>query len=288
MQGHDMSNYQRTIDAMAAFNAGDEFGIYKASEGLGFTDGMHNLFVAQARQLGKLVGHYHFAHIDNTPEAEAAYFLQCANWRQGDALVLDYEPYGQTGPLSHTAWALRFKRAIQAATGVVPWLYIDQNMGGQLAAGNTPAEDAELHEIPLWIAEYNGAGTPSGWLGWPQDKRVLWQYTSKPWDKNIAYITPDQWRSLAGVGEEDSDMARTDKELQDLVADAVANHITWGSSTFASYFIEILQNSRKAVALNAAQAAVNALPPGTTQVDVQALATAVAEELAKRLSMPDK
>ena len=282
MHGHDMSNYQTLGQAYQAFQSGDEFGIYKASEGLGFQDVTHSGFVYQARTLHKLVGHYHFAHIDNMPEAEANYFLSCADWRPGEALVLDYEPYNQSGGLTHTQWVLRFKRAIQQATGVVPWLYIDQGMGAQLATGNTPTEDAELHEMPLWIAQY--ASTLSGWLGWPADRQVMWQYTSQPYDKDNAYIDTATWLALAG-GEEDADMARTDQQLQGLVADAVANKITWGDATFAKYFIEILNNTRQLLAKNAASAAVNALPPGQT-VDASALAEAIADELAKRLGNP--
>lgn len=192
LHGYDVSGWQDDNDVRAAKNL--DFLIVKASEGLTYSDHMHAAHVAAARARKALVGHYHFAHIDTSAQAQADYFLTQAKPAKGDVVVLDFEPYGQNGsPRSYAPWIIAFADRVRERVGVDPWLYMDDNLLSVLDGAATPAQLKRIREMPLWKASYKTA--PGNLHGWP--RLTAWQFTDKPLDSDYFYGSADDWRALA-------------------------------------------------------------------------------------------
>jgi len=196
LQGFDIANVNGSGIITRAL-AGD-FTICKASEGLGFVDGMHDGFVSQLRAAGKLVGHYHYAHIGNDPVAEARAFLSAAKAKPGDVMVLDFEPYGQVGADSiYARWILAFCRYVNGQTGARCWLYANDDMANRAIAAGAQADcDAMRRELPLWKAAY--ASTAGGLHGW--SALTAWQYSDQGIDQDTFYGDASTWAALAVPG----------------------------------------------------------------------------------------
>lgn len=174
---------------------GGDFIICKTTEGLGFVDGQHDSFVAQARQAGKLVGHYHYAHLGNSATAEADFFVQHASAQPGDVMVLDFEPYGQSAPDSaYAAWILAFCRRVHDSTGARCWLYMNDDMASRaIRAGSQADCDAMRAELPMWKACYAAApGSDHGFT------MAAWQHTDQGGiDQNTFYGDASTWAGFA-------------------------------------------------------------------------------------------
>lgn len=125
LNGIDISRWQGNADLAAARDSGVEFVIARASYGPNQRDTKLADYRAQAREIGLLFGTYHFATAQASPEQEADAYLQAADWRPGELLVLDLEAERETGlgilaMGDPVAWALAFLRRCLAATGVRP------------------------------------------------------------------------------------------------------------------------------------------------------------------------
>ena len=135
----------------------------KATQGSHFVDPTFLPRVSEARDVGLLVGAYHFADGSN-PAAQAAHFLTVAKSQADvDCLAVDWEPYlpSQATEMQTTT----IVAAIQAATGRWPIIYMNRYM---LAAPNLT-----LLKCDLWLAEYGDRPIcPPGWSQWK-----LWQHT---------------------------------------------------------------------------------------------------------------
>lgn len=157
--GLDVSQHQAGADLSAL--PGD-FVLIKASEGVGFKDPALNDFTKStadpsvvgnahgARAGGKRVGFYHLTRAleqpGNTVEAEVQTFLSTIRslMRSGDVLALDWEP----GTTAEPGWALEWLRAVRAATGATPLIYMNSD--------TVNARDWQQveREFPLWMAAY--------------------------------------------------------------------------------------------------------------------------------------
>jgi len=174
-----------------------DFVICKTTEGLGFVDGDHDSFVAQARSAGRMVGHYHYAHLGNSATAEADYFVRHASAQPGDVMVLDFEPYGQSAPDSaYATWILAFCRRVHASTGARCWLYLNDDMAARaISAGSQADCDAMRAELPLWKACYTGAaGSAHGFT------MAAWQHSDQGIDQNVFYGDASTWAGFAVPG----------------------------------------------------------------------------------------
>ncbi len=193
MQGFDIANVNGSGIIGRALTG--DFVICKTTEGLRFVDGDHDSFVAQARSAGKLVGHYHYAHINNSATVEADFFVQHASAQPGDVMVLDFEPYGQAGADSaYATWILEFCRRVHAATGARCWLYLNDDMASRsIRAGSQADCDAMRAELPLWKACYTGAaGSAYGFV------MAAWQHTDQGGiDQNTFYGDASTWADFA-------------------------------------------------------------------------------------------
>jgi len=150
--------------------------------------------VAQSRAAGKLVGHYHYAHINNSATAEADFFVQHASAQPGDVMVLDFEPYGQpVGDSVYASWILEFCRRVRGLTGARCWLYLNDDMAARaIRAGSQADCDAMRAELPLWKACYTGAaGSAYGFT------MVGWQHSEQGIDQNVFYGDASTWANFA-------------------------------------------------------------------------------------------
>lgn len=147
LEGIDISNYQSTIDLeREKASRGLDFVIHKATEGVGFVDGMFNRHRGTAYSLGLVWGAYHFAHPANDPVTEARFFLSHAQVNPGDLVALDLETTdGRTWP-QIAGWALTWLSVVQSELGRRVMLYSYPSFLGALPT-------AKLTGSPLWIAE---------------------------------------------------------------------------------------------------------------------------------------
>ncbi len=149
IHGLDISAYQGDPN-YDTLKQNAQFIIIKSSEGNGFKDSKINRNQLEARRVGMGLGYYHFARPDlnNTPEAEAQWFINCI-WpvQVGELLVLDFEVvYGD--PVN---WCKKFLDYLaQHLNGTKALIYLNRS---QLQGYNwSPIIQAGYG---LWVASYD-------------------------------------------------------------------------------------------------------------------------------------
>ena len=184
-----------------------DFIIFKATEGVGYTDPDCNPSYQEAKAAGKLLGVYHFARPDgNSALAEANYFVNQIKGYIGEAiLVLDWE----TEPKGNVAWAKAWLDRVFALTGVRPLIYMSESVVN--AYNWSSVANAGYG---LWVAKYrdnnidvnydmSNAGAVPSIKWWPF--YAMWQWTSSGrlsgWggnlDCNIFYGDKAAWKKYA-------------------------------------------------------------------------------------------
>ena len=161
---------------------GRKFAFVKASEGLtGPDDAAMATNVANALQVGLLVGVYHFAHPENRPTTngavqEADHFLTYAGSNIGPGMlrpVLDWE--STTGSVtSNTDWVLAFSQEIvnNRGAGAEPIVYCTGSVF-----------DSRLANFALWLRDYTTNDPATFNIGPPVGAFANWafiQYTDGP------------------------------------------------------------------------------------------------------------
>jgi len=182
IQGIDVSRWQCSgdhegdpINWTSVRSAGYRFVFVKATESVSIKDAYLDVLAPGARAAGLLTGVYHVCWpADNTPEAEAAYFLQNAGqYMTAGCLipVLDLEPRYNIHGAAMVAWIDKWAGAVKAATGATPAIYCSSSVAADLLKGDATIAS----RYPLWIASYITADQPNtgGWNTWS-----FWQYTS--------------------------------------------------------------------------------------------------------------
>ena len=139
--GIDVASYQDGIDLTAMPSV--DFVIVKASEGRGYRNPQLAVQVASAQAAGKAWGLYHFVSSGNTVEQEVANYLAAVAQYRDFVPVLDFEPADR----SRTEFATEWLRQVEAALGVVPWIYMDQSTSLRAWPGVKGRN-------PLWLARY--------------------------------------------------------------------------------------------------------------------------------------
>lgn len=174
IKGVDISKWQGVVD-FSKVKTVLEFVIIKATEGVGYTDTKFLANQKGVRDAKILLGYYHFARPDlnNTPEAEADYFLKIiGQLKTGELLVLDYECANQVQ--AHVTWCKKWLDRIFAKTGVRPLIYLNQSQTRKfnwLEVVNA--------NYGLWLASYthdanNNTGETGQWK-----TMAMQQYTNK-------------------------------------------------------------------------------------------------------------
>jgi GH25 family lysozyme M1 (1,4-beta-N-acetylmuramidase) len=156
--GIDVSNHQGLVDFAAVKRAGYAFVFLKATEGVGFTDGMFATDRAKARAAGLVVGAYHFSSAGD-PIAEAnAFCAVVGSLTTGDLVVLDWETSAPNPP----AWCKAWLDRVSAILGVKPLIYLNQTERDGFDW--TPVVSGDYG---LWIAQYDGNQSVPASGKWP-------------------------------------------------------------------------------------------------------------------------
>lgn len=207
--GQDWASYQSPDPAVT----GLDFVFVKATEGTGYVNPRHAAQVAHARGSALVVGHYHYPHMANGPEAEADRFLAVANPQPGDLLVLDWEGYDEANKGVAFSRQVQFKAAfVNRIKAVAPThrciVYCSTDYLGRDPGG--------IYGDALWIAT---AGRPAGEPGISHEWLFHQYSTAGGIDHDYCPLTPAELHSWAHA-EKDDDMALTQDDISKL-ADAV-------------------------------------------------------------------
>lgn len=208
LNGVDEASYQSNIDASRLVTT--DFVIVKFTQGTGYLNPYAARQYSTAKAAGKLMGAYHYAE-GKDPEDEAQHFVSSLGNRVGECvLALDWE--GNQNRLFGTgkdvAWCKTFLDEVYSLTGVRPLIYMSKSVCRKYDWSSV------AQNYPLWCAQYKSNSitdyqsnpwTDSNSFGaWKKD--TIRQYSSHGriagYDANIdldlAYLTADQWREMAG------------------------------------------------------------------------------------------
>ena len=168
IHGVDVSAYQPGWRP----TANDNFVFIKATEGRTYVNDQMTAQTIRARDSGPLViGFYHFL-LPNNAKAQAAHFVEQANFQHGDLLVCDWEntPSGHPSAADAAKFIAEAKRLVpECKVG----LYCNRS-----AWLTTTVKAGDF----LWLAAYLDAHNVTSPL------LKFWQYSDKPIDQNTAYF----------------------------------------------------------------------------------------------------
>jgi GH25 family lysozyme M1 (1,4-beta-N-acetylmuramidase) len=212
-RGMDVSAYQGAQDWAAHKKDGVVFAFAKASEGRHSRDGRFDSHISGIVKAGLVPGAYHFAWPNQNVDQEAANYIGAvkSHAKKGFTHWLDLERYSDGRNYSGRsaaqikAWATTWIAAVQKAfPGQRVGVYTS---GDDLAAGRVPAG------VPLWYPSYHWGTAPyskaeAAARPKPSGRAPLvWQFTSRPLDRSIAYLSEAALRAWAvGDASEEDDM----------------------------------------------------------------------------------
>ena len=180
LKGIDVSSWQTGIDFS---KVPSDFGIVKATGGIGYVNPACNGQMASLIKAGKRKGLYHFAHEVGCPGsavAEADFFVNnIKGYLDGKTLlVLDFEGDNQFDAV----WALTWLNRVFSLTKVRPLIYLN---GQALQGANWSGVWAGNYG--LWLAWYAVSTPTSGYQYYnganvdtitPPFKCAMWQFSS--------------------------------------------------------------------------------------------------------------
>lgn len=179
-RGIDVASYQGNPDWAAVARDGYQFAITKLSEGTNYVNPTFARNWAEIKRVGMARGVYHFARPSaNTPDAEAAYFLDNLAYyggalQPGDLVVLDIEDERtHTGDAYGTVarWSLGWLQYVEEVVGFKPLVYTGPWYTSTRGFKDVP----ELASYGLWLASYQSQMPPPVA---PWDTLAIWQFTS--------------------------------------------------------------------------------------------------------------
>jgi GH25 family lysozyme M1 (1,4-beta-N-acetylmuramidase) len=197
LDGIDVSSWQPSD---IGWRVDYDFMIVKATGGVSYTNPSFKAQADAALTRGKQLGLYHYAaeyQSQNSPEAEAAYFVSKIGPYSGNAvLFLDYE---EDMPGSDRVWITAFCKEVKRLTGVSCHIYASGSWANNYISGLW----SDLG-VMLWQANYWNSTLPN--LGYRQDIAPMvpcsvYQYTSQgrlpgytgSLDLNVFYGTTTDW-----------------------------------------------------------------------------------------------
>lgn len=220
-RGIDVSAYQGTQDWAARKAEGIIFAFAKASEGQTSRDPKFASHMNGILKAGLVPGAYHFAWPNQDPKREADNYIAAVKEFAGKGFChwLDLERYSDGRNYAG-------KSDAQIAVWVTTWLArVRTAFPGQRVGVYTSADDiAKGHVplgVPLWYPAYPwGPAAYSRAEAAAQPKPsgrapLLWQFTSQPIDRNIAYMSAADLRAWAqGTNTEEDPVAITDADAE--------------------------------------------------------------------------
>ncbi|MFK0155365.1 glycoside hydrolase family 25 protein [Streptomyces sp. NPDC090493] len=223
-RGMDVSAYQPVQDWAALKSKGVTFAFAKASEGQHSRDGRFDTHIAGIIKAGLIPGGYHFGWPTQDVETEAANYIGAVKpyARKGFVHWLDLERYNDGRNYGS-------RTATQIRTWASEWLRLVANaFPGQRVGVYTSADDVAAGHlpagVPLWFPRY-----PWGAADWSRAEAekpftvsgrspLIWQFTSQPYDRSIAYLSEAALRAWAqGETPEEDDMPTAAEIAAELV-----------------------------------------------------------------------
>lgn len=303
-RGLDVSAYQGTQDWADHKKDGVVFAFAKASEGQHSRDPKFATHITGIKAAGLVPGAYHFAWPNQDVATEAANYIAAVKPYAGKGFThwLDLERYSDGRNYSG-------RSASQILGWVSTWVvkvsaaYPGQRVGiytsaDDIAAGHVPAG------LPLWYPAYPwGPAAYSKAEAAAQPKPngrapLIWQFTSQPLDRSIAYMSAADFRNWAAgtvTPQEDNTMAVSDADAEKIALAVQGykgkrNPAGTGPETHDAYWYDrdthelVVSLAKKVDALQAqpltdAQIAKIAAAVASSP----ALANAIADTLAARL-----
>lgn len=209
-RGIDVSAHQGTQDWAAHKKAGVAFAFAKATEGEHSHDAAFSAHITGILAAQLIPGAYHFAWPNQNPRTEAANYIGAVApyASAGFCHWLDLEAYpdnrnyaGRSAP-QILAWVSEWVALVQAAfpaqrVGIY-------TSGTDLAAGHVPAD------LPIWYPAYPWGAAEYARAEAATRPRVagrtplIWQFTSDPLDRSIAYLPEPVLRAWAAERQADT------------------------------------------------------------------------------------
>ncbi|MEU9972357.1 glycoside hydrolase family 25 protein [Streptomyces sp. NPDC051014] len=203
-RGMDVSIYQSPQDWAALKSKGLTFAFAKASEGQHSRDDRFDTHIGGIIKAGGLIpGAYHFGWPTQDVATEAANYIGAVKpyARPGFVHWLDLERYSDGRNYGS-------RNATQIRTWVAEWLrLVGKAFPGQRVGVYTSADDVAAGHlpagVPLWFPSY-----PWGAADWSRAESaaqptvsgrtpLIWQFTSQPYDRSVAYLSPGALRAWA-------------------------------------------------------------------------------------------
>jgi GH25 family lysozyme M1 (1,4-beta-N-acetylmuramidase) len=165
----DLSRYQDGFDFFSFQQGGGIAVICKASEGSSDADNCYQGFRRDAKNAGLAFASYHFLRPGDM-QAQAAWYLSCANPDDGERVVADYED----GSVSLTD-LVDFLKAIQSLNPSLQLTVYGSNVLEETIGSQTVPWLAD--NTSLWTAAYSGSSSPGAYCSQVWPVWSLWQYT---------------------------------------------------------------------------------------------------------------
>lgn len=220
-RGIDVSVHQKAQDWNKHKKEGVTFAFAKASEGQNTRDRMFDDHMAGILKAGLIPGAYHFAWPNQDPVREAANYIGAVKPYTSDGFMhwLDLERYSDgRNYKNRTAheiqqWAARWVQEVRRAfPNNFVGVYTSQD---DIRSGRLPDGVAlwyPAYPVPsITYAKAEKAAKPD-----PGVTPLIWQFTSTPIDRSIAYVSPGELRALSKNNKADAKGADA-MELQDKV-----------------------------------------------------------------------
>ncbi|MBS4065733.1 MAG: glycoside hydrolase family 25 protein [Chitinophagaceae bacterium] len=173
-RGIDISVWQGNIDWVKVKESGISFAFIKATEGQFLVDKYFATNVRNAKEVGILVGAYHFCRAEDniTAQKEAEYFIDAINSIGGFNVfdlpsVLDIETTEGGNKSNITSICHTWLDLVKITSGKIPLIYTNNNIAANYL-------DESLAIYPLWLARY-GIHQPPDVSGW--DQWTFFQYS---------------------------------------------------------------------------------------------------------------
>ena len=235
-RGVDVSVYQGAQDWSVHKAAGVVFAFAKASEGQRTHDAHFATHITGIKQAGLVPGAYHFAWPNQDVALEAANYISAVRPYAGRGFVhwLDLERrsdganYKGCTAAGILAWVTKWLKLVsEALPGQRVGVYTS---GSDLAAGHVPAGTTIWYPAYTWgytavgyeKAEAAARPHPSGWAP------LLWQFTSTPIDRSIAYLSAADLRAWAAGTTQEDHVALTADDLEKI------RKVVWESDKIAA------------------------------------------------------
>lgn len=208
LNGVDIASYQSNINPAKLVTS--DFVIVKFTQGTTYLNPYADRQYSMAKAAGKLLGAYHYAE-GKSATSEAQYFVNHLGNRIGECvLALDWEGNQNSvfGTGKDVAWCKAFLDEVYRLTGIRPLIYMSKSVCRKYNWSSV------AKDYSLWCAQYKSNSTTDyqsspwtddkGFGAWKTD--TIRQYSSHGriagYDANIdldlAYMTADQWRAMAG------------------------------------------------------------------------------------------